>query len=269
MNRMPQWLEEKLIMRSNETMELLHNLVDDQEIIGDRIVSRQPAMPMSALVGAKALVIVFRRKWGLIGSYVSDFGFITRKISDPHGSVSWSPPIFLHGSLFGLGLTAGHATVDFCRALLDEKAVEQALKSKTSFEPYFRFLVDMDGARIRGTHYDSSILQDNVETKRTGTTATYFIASAMLIEGSLNLGYFRPLSKWNKLLYGNASQEEILKGSVPCPGPFLPVIELLKSISDAAAIKSRRGPGVSRSASRVRGAMEHASGSSTDTRVQL
>jgi hypothetical protein len=260
-------LEEKLIVRSNDTIALLHNLIDDQEIIGNTIVPRQPAMPMSALAGAKALVIVFRRKWGLIGSYVSDFGFITRKITNPDGSVNWSPPIFLHGSLYGLGFTAGHASVNFCRALLDERAVEEALKSKTSFEPYFRFLVDMDGARIRGTQYDSSILQDNVQTNKSGTTATYFIASAMLIEGSLNLGYFRPLGKWNKLLYGNASNEEILNGSVTCPGPFLPVLELIKSISDAAAIRAKRGPAVSRSASRVRGGIEHTSGSSTDTRV--
>lgn len=241
----PESMHQALLKHAGKMITFVSNLTSERMLPDGTVV--KPAMPLSAFLGARALVFLFRRKIGLLGSYEWEFGFITQKIVGLDGSISWSPPYFIHGRTFGLGLTVGHFTIGLCIALLDEAAVHHALSPRTFVTAKGLFLVDMDGARVRGTKFDSTSQEDNVTYSKAGTSASYYRADAMLIELSLNLGYIKPAKCWNNTAYGSATAEDVLAGKVLGPRAFGAALDLLKKKTELAAMSTRPGYGRTRS----------------------
>ena len=197
---------------------------------------QNPAMPSTAFKGAKALAFAIRSKHGLVGSYQREMGFLTKKIQHPDGTVSWSPPVFMHSRYFGIGATAGYFRGGFCAAILDDVALDFVLKRKgLLFAAKANFLVDMNGARIRPVNLDSSKVENVVASDaRSGTRANYFRAHAMIMDWSLNLGFMGLWNKRNKQVYGDASPEDILAGKVRHPAEFDQVFKEIQRLTEEA-----------------------------------
>lgn len=147
---------------------------------------RNAAMPISAFKGVKGLAFIFRKKWGCICSYQRQVGFVTTKIVGADGTITWSPPLFVNGRLFGLGIIIGRQRSGMCLALLNDQAVQTALKGQKLFKLNADFLVDMDGAYLRATNIDSTSADDNVVTDASGNMlARYYRTNAMMIDFSM------------------------------------------------------------------------------------
>lgn len=248
--QIPDGLHTDLLKRASRAITFLTNLTTEIPLPGNRV--KKAAMPMSAFRGAKALAFVFRRKYGFLGSYQREIGFILKKIVNNDGTITWGPPLFIQSRAFGFGATVGYFRGGFCTAILDDVALEFCMKNRILFTARGTFLVDMNGAQVRHVQLDSSAVEDNVTSDaRMGTRANYFRAEAMLVDFSVNIGR---MSKWksnNTELYGsNVSADDILSGrGVECPSEFLSVIDVLKRQTSAAmaaarptgAVRSRSG----------------------------
>lgn len=258
---MPDWLHKKLLDRAGRSITFLTNLTTEVPLPGNKV--KKAAMPLSAFRGAKALAFVFRTKYGFLGSYQKEVAFVTRKIVHPNGTVSWSAPLFLRSHSLGLGVTLGYFRGGFCTAILDDTALKFCLNNRLITTARGTFLIDMNGARVRGVSLDSASLDNNVSSSAVqGTRANYFRAEAMLMDFSLNFGYFRKITALNEALYGKATPEEVLSGAVPCPTEFLTVLDVLKRYTEAS-MRSAGAPRPTMARQRSGAGMAHAgSGSS-------
>lgn len=239
----PNWMHVALLQRAAKAITFFNNLTSEQPLPGNRI--KKAAMPITAFKGAKALVFSFRKKYGFLGSYQKEMGFITKKYTKPDGTVAWSPPIFLKSFAVGLGVTIGYFKAGYCTAILDDTALEYSLKSHVLTTLRGVFMVDMNGANVRPIQMDSASVDDNVSVgKLFGQRANYFRADAMLLDWSINISRTTLWDMWNESLYGDAPIRDVLDGKVPCPTEFITVIDVLKRQTAAA---SRLAPSRQRS----------------------
>lgn len=239
---LPDWIHQRLLDRAGRTITFLTNLTTEVPLPGNRV--KKAAMPMSAFRGAKALAFVFRTKYGFLGSYQQEVAFVTRKIVAANGALTWSAPLFLRSHSVGLGVTLGYFRGGFCTAILDDKALEYCLTNRYIPTARGTFLIDMNGAKVRGVTLDSAALDNNVTSSAVqGTRANYFRAEAMLMDFSLNMGRFKKYTTMNELVYGAATPEEVLGGGVPCPAEFLTVMDVLKRYTEASM---RGAPGTAK-----------------------
>lgn len=229
-------LHSKLLIQGSRSYTFLSNLTKVVPLPNNRV--QKPAMPSTAFKGAKALAFAIRSKHGLLGSYQREMGFITKKIVNPDGSITWSAPLFMHSRYFGVGATAGYFRGGFCAAILDDTALEFCLKKKgILFNAKANFLVDMNGARMRPVHLDSSKVENVVASDaRSGTRANYFRAHAMMVDWSLNWGFMGVWASRNREVYGNATCEDVLSGRVPRPVEFDQVFKEIQRLTEEAMV---------------------------------
>ena len=180
-------------------------------------VVQKAAMPITAFRGAKGFVFTHRRKYGfLFGSYQIDVGFITAKVVNEDGEITWSPPLFRQRRVFGIGPALGYLRGGTCLALLNDEAVLSQTQPEVSAQLRGRFLVDMNGSRIREIQLDSKLIEENVvKTKSGGLLAQYFRLRAMLVELSISVGRGSLMKKKNTDLYGDVSPEDVIAGKIP------------------------------------------------------
>lgn len=235
---------EKLLRWSTRVIAFLNNLTQDPSgQMGQSGQPRKVAMPISAFAKPKALAFVFRKSYGIgIGGVLNEVGFITRKLVHPDGHISWSPPYFLTGRGYSVGLSIGRLTTGYCLALLNEEAVQRCLTRKVKFGAQFRFFVDMDGAYVRPVRIDSTNETDNViDDGQGGLIAKYFRLEAMMVDLTFNWARNIPFRKLNEAVYGpDVAQDEVLGGTVPGPPEFDGVLDLLSRLSAAGDTKSAR-----------------------------
>jgi len=228
---------EELLRWSTKIITFLNNLTTEQPVDDRRV--RNAAMPFQAFTRAKALVFVFRRKWGFLGSFQSEIGFITKKLTDEHGNIRWSAPIFTKGSSIGMGLTVGRLQSGMCLALMNDEALAGA--SKATFRVGFKgqFLIDMDGAYLRAVRLDSTSQEDNVIIDGAGgMLAKYFRMEAMIVDFSMEFISVSQNKDANRRLYGNDYKvEDVLNGMEEVPIEFNGVIDLLNRLAEAGRQK--------------------------------
>lgn len=228
---------EELLRWSTKIITFLNNLTTEQPV-GDQRV-RNAAMPYQAFTRAKALVFVFRKKWGFLGSFQSEIGFITKKLTDGDGNIRWSAPIFTKGKSIGIGLTIGRLQSGMCLALMNDEALASA--SKATFRVGFKgqFLLDMDGAYLRAVRLDSTSQEDNVIMDGSGgMLAKYFRMEAMILDFSVELISVSQNKVANRRLYGNDYKvEDVLNGMEDVPIEFNGVIDLLNRLAEAGRQK--------------------------------
>eukprot|EP00890_Picochlorum_soloecismus_P001824 jgi/Picsp_1/2642/NSC_00872-R1_actin cortical patch component lsb4 len=231
---------EELLRWSTKIITFLNNLTTEQPV-GDQRV-KNAAMPYQAFTRAKALVFVFRKKWGFLGSYQSEVGFITKKLTAEDGTIRWSAPIFTKGNSVGLGLTIGRLQTGMCLALMNDEALVSA--SKATFRIGFKgqFLIDMDGAYLRAVRLDSTSQEDNVIIDGAGgMLAKYFRMEAMIVDFSMELITVSQNKVANRRLYGNDYKvDDVLNGKEEIPIEFNGVIDLLNRLAEAGRQKKNQ-----------------------------
>ncbi|WPT18185.1 hypothetical protein PSENEW3_00006186 [Picochlorum sp. SENEW3] len=224
---------EALMKWSNEVVKFLNNLTSEQPdgLHGPR---QKAAMPHSAFAKPTALAFLFKRKWGCLVSIENETGFITRKIVDEEGNISWSAPYFTKGRGVGIGFSFGRLSSGICLALMNEEALDYALGKKGKFGANLQFLIDMDGAYIRSVSLDSTSQVDNVINidSKGGLMAKYFRMQAMMVDFSIEFIRTYPDAYLNDKVYSDACGErEILSGTLMPPFEFSGVIDLLNRLA--------------------------------------
>lgn len=236
-------VHEDLMQWSRRIITFLNNLAPEE--LGSGVVQERAAMPHQAFYRAKALEFVFRKKFGVLLSYQTEYGFLTRKIVHEDGSISWSAPIFTKGRSLGVGFTIGRQSSGMCLALMNDEAVHNALKARGRVAFKGQFLIDMDGTYIRPIRLDSRCQADNVIVDADGgMLAKYFRMEALMIDFSLEFVRVRLSSKKNKRIYGDIFEiETALDGTLAPPSELNGVFDYLNRLVASgrlAAKKSRR-----------------------------
>lgn len=229
---------EKLLKWSTKTIKFLNNLTTDQIVDANHV--RKAAMPHSAFARAKALEFVFRKKYGFLLSYQYEAGFVTKKLVDEEGNITWSPPIFTKGRSVGVGVTAGRQLSGMCLALMNDEAVTNSTKPHYRMGLKGQFLLDMDGAAVKPVRLDSTSQADNVIVDPRGCMlAKYFRMEAMMVDFSVE-GVYINVGNLNKAVYGNDySIEAVLNGEVEPPSEFVGVLDLLNRLAKSGQSKGK------------------------------
>jgi lipid-binding SYLF domain-containing protein len=241
-SNIPVSLMKKMVKMARDAVVLMEKL--EHPISSSTNHTHTPALPPSAIRFSKALVFLWHKKAGVIGSYAWRYGFVIYQISPG----IWSAPVFLRHGFVSVGATCGFSSGATLYAISDNAGIVPFIRSKTKYisgDFEFTMATKMDSTGVLGDVDDALVIRSRFVTMSNPSMHDIHCLSpehpkirkydvhdsliSCMVDVSVKCGVESLDYSLNSALYGkDVSARDILDGAVQIPGPMYVVYEYLK-----------------------------------------
>ena len=242
-SNVPVSLMKKMVKMARDAVVLMEKL--EHPVSSSTNHSHTPALPPSAIRFSKALVFLWHKKAGVIGSYAWRYGFVIYQLSPG----IWSAPVFLRHGFVSVGATCGFSSGATLYAISDNAGIIPFIRSKTKYisgDFEFTMATKMDTTGVLGDADDALLIRSRFVTMGSHPSMPdvhclspehpkirkYDVQDSLIscmVDISVKCGVESLDHALNSALYGSdVSARDILDGAVQIPSTMYVVHEYLR-----------------------------------------